>query len=257
VSFTSDWLIGSVRSMPAYAYSVSASVYGIAAGDYYLYDAANSRSMLYQLEEDIEDKHPGQGAAVFLTETGHVRITCGVAFSITWSDVEFRNWLGFNSDIVSQTAVTASNKSPLFWSPSYPGTPKHSPYGIDGTKIYDTAITESPSGQTSQATRHHTKTVQGWSWTMVPIARVWTTDGDGTGGEFRRFYDEVLSKLARFKFYTNITEETTSTTAFTPGVVLGPYKARGPVDDWYSRGIPGADTRSPISIDATKTAEYA
>lgn len=248
-----DWLLGS-KVLPAYSYSISGTGYGIAAGTYYLDDATASLSMLAQFETDM-DTEGLTNASVHLTEAGYVQITSDTSFTVTWTDTAFRDLLGFTGNIGSTTSATASLYSPLFWSPGYRGTPLDSPGGIVGTKVKDTAHTVSPSGQTGQATTHNTRVVNRWQWQMVPIARVWTTDKDGLGGEFRRFYDDVMCVGARFKLYPAIGEDRTSTSAVSLTTPLGPYKIPGNKDRWYNRQIADADTRSEITIEVYQTAE--
>jgi len=256
MTFKADWLIGEgVIPTGGYAYKINGSDYGIAAGNYYLYDSTGTRSMLQQLEDDLATEGI-TNASVFMTEAGFVRITGDVNFAIIWTDSGFRDLLGWQATIASTQAATAPLKSPLFWSPGYPATPANSPGGVIGDKIYDTAITASPDGSTMQATRHHTQNTQQLTWNMVPSARVWTTDENGLGGEFRKFYDDVLSKGYRCKHHVLI-DEGTGTTDVTASLAsaLGPYKIPRTFDGWWNRSIAMSDTRSAITIDLMKTAE--
>lgn len=256
MSFKSDWLIGEVLiPTGGYAYTINGTSYGVAAGNYYLYDSTGTLSLLQQLEDDM-DTEGITNASVFLTEAGYVRITADDNFAIVWTDSEFRDLLGWQATIASTTAATAPLKSPAFWSPAYPGLPGKSPSGMSGAKVYDTAITFSPDGQTGQSTRHHTSTIQNLSWNMVINSRVWTTDDTGLGGEYRKFYDDVLSKTYRCKHYVNV-DEGTGTTDITGSLptALGPYKMPVAKDDWWSRSVTMSDTRSAISLDLVKTAE--
>ena len=255
MTITVDWLLGSaVVPSAGYAYTINGTGYGIAAGTFYLDDPTNSRSAIYQLEADLVTEGI-TNASVFLTQAGYVKITGDVNFAIVWTDTAFRDLLGFTGNIGSTQSATASLYSPLFWSPGYQGTPAYSPGGIVGTKINDTAHTVSPSGQTGQATKHTTRIVQRYDWNMVYIDRVWTTDEDGLGGEFRRFYDDVLSAGQRFKLYPAIAEDRTSTSAASLTTPLGPYKIPKNDDQWYRRQIASADLRSSISIECYQTAE--
>jgi len=258
MTFKADWLIGEgVIPTGGYAYKINGTDYGIAAGNYYLYDSTGTRSMLQQLEDDLATEGI-TNASVFMTEAGFVRITGDVNFAIVWSDSGFRDLLGWQATIASTQAATAPLKSPLFWSASYPANPGNSPGSIVGDKVYDTAITSSPTGSTMQGTRHHTRVTQTLSWNMVPNARVWTTDGDGLGGEFRKFYDDVLSKVYRCKHHVNVNEGT-GTTDVTADLAnaLGPYKIPRTVDKFWNRAVAMSDTRSAISFELVKTDEIA
>lgn len=257
MTWPTDVLIGSTLIPTAgYAYSINGTVYGIATGYYYLYDATDADSILAQLEADLLTEGI-TNALVFLTEAGYVRITGDVNFTIIWTDSEFRDLLGFTATVGPTQAATASLRSPLIWVPSFPGEPGLSPANIHGTPIYDTAITVSPSGQTSQFNSHNTATHQEWRWAMVPQARVWTTSQAGLGGEFRKFYDEVLRKGRQHKHYTGVEEGTGSTAMAFSGSTLGPYKLRRTLDEWWNRQVPSSDRQTSITLDVQKVAEYA
>jgi hypothetical protein len=255
VSFTTDILIGSIPDLPAYAYTINGTAYGIATGDYYLYDSTDSRSILAQIVADAATEGI-TGFAAFLTEAGYVRFTATDSFNFAWTDSDFRDLLGATAGTGASTDWTATNKSPLYWSPAAPGTPTDSPANVQGAPYYDGQFTMSPSGATSMLTRHNTQTRQGWTWRMIPQSRIWTTDITGLGGEFRRFYDVCLSLRYRYKHYTSVSEGTTSTAMSFGGSTLGPYKLRKPIDGWWNRQVSHADTQTSISFDVIKVGEY-
>lgn len=244
---TTAWLIGSVEQA-GYSLTIDASPETIATGDYYLYDATPARSLLDQVVAAMTSAGVTTPAAT-LTKSGRTRITAGSSFSITWTDADIRDALGFTANIVSQAAVTAANRPGLLWSPGYPETPT-TPAGVASYPSPDTLITSSRTGKTTVFTTNATTDLNEFEWDNVAIDRVWTPSE--TTGEFKYFWSNVIQPGLRWKLYRDVQEDTTdTTTAAALGTPIGPYKVRRIDPRWYSRGIAASDTVTPIRIEAT------
>ena len=247
----SAWLIGT-RTLAAQDITISASAQVVAADTRYLYDATNGNSWCYALQAAMVAAGVTT-PSVFLTRARKVRITAGGAYTITWTDTELRDLLGFTGNLSSASSHTADNVSPALWSPGYEAI-STSPYGTDGYTESDTQILSSPTGLTTTMIKHHTKTLQELAWRHVVISRVWTTAE--AGGEYKRFYDDTLETGERVKHYASVNEdETATTTAATLGSALGPYKLRRIDPTWYTRTIDNVDRLSAISVDLIKVGE--
>ena len=255
MAFDSSWVIGSQEDVPDQTITVNATPYVLSGSSWYLHDSNDSLNWMAQLEGILDNEVAN--ASVRLSENRHVRITADDAFAIIWSDsTETRDAMGFNASVGSTTDIVATNISPLFWSPSWPERPA-TPDDIDGWTVKDTVTTSSPSGQTVRTTQHWESTLQEFDWAQVPIDRIWTVT-PGLGGEYRRFFDDVLEPGVRFKLYSDVLESASSTTDAVLGDALGPYKLRGGRRNyaWYNRAIPNADQNTNIKIRCQVTDEY-
>ena len=253
MAFESAWLIGSEEDFPDQTITVNGTPYILSGSSLYLQDANNSLSWAKQFQDVLENEVANP--SVRLTENRKIRVTADDAFAVVWSDAdETRDALGFQASISSTTAVEATNISPLFWSPSWPEAPA-TPDNLDGWDVKDTVVTSSPSGVTQKVTQHWESTVQSFAWTQVPIDRIWTVT-PGLGGEYRRFFDDVLEPGIRFKLFSDVTESTLTTDAVL-GDSLGPYKLRGPRNyRWYNRAIANTDSNTNISFLCQVVSEY-
>lgn len=242
------WLIGSCRLTDALAFD-SGSARTVAAGSYYLKDSTDSISLLDAFQTALRNDEAT--AAVTLTRSGHVRITASSPFSITWTSTALRDFLGFTGTITSQTDVTATNHSSLWWSSGYPETPD-APAGVQGNRVRDTAINSSRSGLTTSFTTHNTRVSNGFLWDVVPIARVWTPSE--SPGEFYTWWETVASQGRAWKLWRNVAEDSSSSAEATSSSIVGPYKTTRA--NWaYSRQVQSADLYSRIRVPAVLVSE--
>ncbi len=251
MAVTSSFVIGSVEDLPAYAVNIGGATTTV-TGDYYLWDATASRSLCDHFASVMATAGV-TNPDVFITESGHVRITADTSFTIIWSDSTLRDIFGFTATTGPTTGATAPNRSPWLWVPGWPETPA-SPVGTSGNKVKDTIVTSSASGLTSKFTTRTTKTRQKFSWRHVAQASVWTTSE--SGGEFRKFADDHLDLGYRFKLYSGCTLDSTSNTEFSSTYTLGPYKVENPGQWRFQREDPARDAHSPIEIACCLVSEY-
>jgi hypothetical protein len=248
---SSAWLIAT-KTLGAQDVTVNASPQVIAADERYLYNATNSLSWLNALQAAMLAAGVTT-PSVFLTRARKVRITAGSSYTITWTDTELRDLLGFTGNLSSASSHTADNVSPALWSPGYEALPT-SPYGTDGYDIPDTLVLSSPSGLTTTMVTHFTATHQELAWDVIPQARVWTSSE--AGGEYKRLWSDYLIAGERVTHYQSVNEdETATTTAATLGTGLGPYKLRSINPQWFSRRLDPTDRLWRITLDLIKVSE--
>lgn len=253
MAFETAWVIGSEEDVPDQTITVNGTPYVMTGGSFYLQDSNNSLSWVKQLQDILDNEVTN--ASVRLIENRKVRITADDSFTIVWSDAdETRDAMGFTGTVGPTTSAVADNISPLFWSPSWPESPA-TPDDIEGWEVKDTVVTSSPSGRTQKVTQHWESVLQTFAWTQVPIDRIWTAT-PGLGGEYRRFFDDVLEPGIRFKLFSDVTESTLTTNAVL-GSELGPYKLRGSRNyKWYNRAIRNTDSNTNISFACQVVSEY-
>lgn len=262
MSFDASWLIGSVEDWPAYTIQVDDNgggfnnqTLGNAGDGVYLRDVTDDLSILAQLEEAMTAEGV-TNPAVFLRADRKVGVTADTSFRLSITDSDLQDYFGGSGPGTLTTSYTFPNVSTLLWSPGWPET-ADTPPSFDGHTIRDTVVTSSPTGLTASFTHHHESTIQRFGWDAVDISRVWS---NGDGGEYRRFFDDVLRAGLRWKLIRNVAEVTsgaTNTAAALLGGTRGPYKLRAPIShEWYRRGIANADTHSPVTLLATKVSEY-
>lgn len=249
----SSWCIGEVVLESNATITVNgASSAVIAAGFYYLRDPSTARSLIDTILAAVTPHMTTP--AIFVARDRRLRVTAGASF--TWAiPAALQAALGFGASIASTTSATATAVSNLLWSPGWPETTLGHPVGTRGWEQPNRVQTASASGLTVRTTLHGTaSTMTGLRWQYVKQARVWTTD-EGEGGEYRRFWRDVLVPGRRWKLYSGITEDEASAASVTYTTPKGPYVVVDPRSEWWDRAIPNVDSHTSISLDAMLTAE--
>jgi hypothetical protein len=251
---TTSWLVGSFTLAANATLVVNGNNRTVNAGTYYLRDATNALSLIFEIQTEIAAVVPG--STVSICKDRKLRIVSGGAALTLTVPATLQAVLGLPGSPSVGTTVTADSISTLLWSPGWPEATNGHPVDSDGVDIHDRIMTSSPSGQTVTVTRHHSQTIASWSWTAVPAARAWTSAE--AAGEFVQFFDDVLIPGYRFKLYRNITEDSASTTAVTWVTSYGPYVMRDPDYQWYRRFNPASDdVGANIDLQGLKTSEIA
>jgi hypothetical protein len=253
MAFYSAWFIGSA-TIAAQPFLVGAGACNVAAGTYYLTDPTSALSLLAQMQTTILAQ--AAGASVVLLASGKVRISATGAFALTWgTSTTLRDLLGFNADLAALNSYTAPLKSKLWWSPGKPALFGLSPLGVTGQNRY--IVSQSVSAYTGKAesTSHGSRVYQRFPFEKVDSERIKAADTDAAaGGEYEAWFAQVAVKSARFKVYRDVTEDSTSTTAFAYDSVHGPYIQPLGSDASYayqrSAGLTWTDLCADITITA-------
>lgn len=261
-SYTTAWLIGSVRDLSATVTITGDAGGETISGDVYLYHATSSLSLLAKFVTAMTDAGVA-GATAVLTRDRRVKIGSGGAtFSVQWTDTDLRDLLGFTGNLSAASSYTATNVSPLLWSPGKPMRPLLSPLDCHGNRRPLAYWTASPSDGTPFVVSHGERVDQGWEALSVAMSRVQTTSE--AGGEWCRFFEECAEKGYNFNVYPEAVEETGSSTStissLTPA--LGPYvlSPSGRAPQWgfrRSRGMEWANSRADVQFDCRVVPEYA
>ena len=255
--YQTAWIIGSVKDL-SYALEVDATV-GSVSGSRYLYHPTGSLSILDAVRLALVAAGYA-GAAVVLTRDRRVRISSGAGnVAVTWTDTGLRDLLGFVTDLSGAPNYTATYPSPLLWSPAKPLASELSPRGTYGIRRSLTYMTQSPSDGSTFAFSHGTRTDQRYSCACVDIDRVMTASN--LGGEWARFFDEVIAKGFSFYVYLDVTEESGSSTTATLTGGLGPYVVApdGRAARWAyqrARGFEWTDKRADVVVACRDAPEY-
>jgi hypothetical protein len=256
MSYLTAWIIGSIKSLD-YALTVNASAQTV-TGSRYLYHPTLSLSILGGIVAAMTAAGVA-GAAAVLTQDRRVKISAGGTFSITWTDTGLRDLLGFTGNLAAAASYTATNVSPLLWSPAKPLRPELSPRGTAGLRTPLAYYTQSPYDGSTFVVSHGSRVDQRYSCGMVAIDRVFTDDE--AGGEWVRFFNDCAAKGYSFYVYQDVTEESGSTTTATLTGGLGPYvlTPQGRAPTWSyarSRGFDWCDKRADIAWACRTVPEY-
>lgn len=259
MAYSTAWIIGSVKSLDLDV-TISASPQNI-AGSLYLYHPTGSLSLLQAWVDAATAAGLGSPAAV-LTRDRKVKLSNGANFSVTWTDTELRDLLGFSQgNLTGASSYIADDVSPLLWSPAKPLVPELSPSDVTGISRPLAYFTMSPTDGSAFVFSHGTRIDQRYSVQHVPVARVLTAAGDG--GEWATFFSECAAKGYQWYVYPSVTEDPGSTTAATLTGGLGPYVLvpDGRAPSWTYRRAQGrayqARAPSDITINCRDAPEYA
>ena len=258
----SAWLIGSYRGLPAQTVTIEGIAKVIDAGDYYLYDAAAALSLLTQIGVALVAEVVG-GTAVLLRNR-KVRLSGSGAFDLTWpADGVLRNLLGFTGNLAGQATYTASNISPLLWSPGRTETPTMAPLGSIGHTRMPVYTAVSPyDGSISTITHGSGRVFNQYNFSYVANARYQTAAE--LGGEWCTWFNNVCALGRNFKLHRLLDESDASTDPVTGlRTSLGPC-GESPVRDeldWTFTRSAGAnfawtDRRHDVTVPVHVVPEY-
>lgn len=250
----SSWLVGAATLDSDATIVVGGNNVVISADTKYLRDATAGNSWIDAIQTGIAGVHAG--STVTVLQNRKVKIDLNGNSATLTIPSALQEWLGFTgSPYSAATSFTAENVSTLLWSPGWPETTIGHPVGTEGYEAPNWVQTSSASGQTIRTTQHGTSAkLTELMWAQVKRARVWTTDG-GEPGEFERFRIDVLAPGYRWKLYSGITEDESSSSAVSWTTAVGPYVIRDPEWKWWNRAVANADTHTDITFKGTLTAE--
>lgn len=245
---TSSWLIGSTE-IAAQSVTIDASPESISAGTYYLYHAT-APNLLDEMVAAMTSAGVTAPAAT-LRENRKVVLSSLGTFTVTWpADNILRDLLGFTGNLAAASSYTATNISPLLWSPGRTESTTISRVGLHGRTIYNTIVGIGDDG-TPCATTHGSRVFNEFFWRYIDGNRIQTSSE--LGGEFETFKSEVLVKQYAFGLYRNIDEDDSSTSTVSFGSPLGPYafrpSTRSPdIAPERSRGFALSDVRWDVTM---------
>lgn len=217
-SYTTAWIIGAQEDLNL-AVSIDASPQTI-TGDLYLYHATSTLSLLGMMVTKMTAAGVGAAAAV-LTGNRRVKLSSNATFTVTWTSTDLRDMLGFTGNLAGASSYTATNVSPLLWSPAKPLTPELSPTGVVGIRRPLAFFTQSPSDGSAFVVSHGRRTDQRWSCSHVAVDRFFTSSL--AGGEYVKWFEFCAAKGFRWYVFPEVVEDASSTSATTLTGELGPY----------------------------------
>lgn len=249
-AISTSWLVGEIVLASDATITINGSDRTVSAGRYMLRDATTAISLIDAVQTAIADVVASSTVRVCADRL--IRIVSGGAALTLTIPSSLQAALGLPGSPTVGTTVTASSVSNLLWSPGWPETPINHPTHAEGFTSTDRVVSVSPTGQTANGVLHHTQTLASWAWSAVRPERTWTASE--AGGEFVRFRADVLEPLYRFALYTDVSEDSASTSAVTWPTAKGPYIARELPDEWYIRTVAATDSvGAELSLTAIKT----
>ncbi len=261
MSYLSSWLIGSVAGLPSFDFVIDGVPVSTAAGDYYLYDAIKP-DLTDVMEAAMDDAGVPAVSAVFLVDSGKIRLNAGGVFDVSWGTAStLRDLLGFTGDLAGADGYTAPNKSPLMWTPGKPETPVGHRLGVVGHRVPTVYQAVSPYSGKAESVSHGSRTFARYLWPMVDSELVVATGNPG--GTFARFFDEVAVKSARWKLYREVEEDPNGNSSVLASLnqPVGPYvfsnTRNGPTWQYdTSKGFERTDRRADIEVRCHSVEEY-
>lgn len=261
----SSWLIGSWPSMPAQSIAVTINANQetlvIASSDYYLEHHTASLSFLDALETALESHSEAPTVTVSLGRDRLVRITSSAAVAIDWTSdgSGAQSMVGATGNLASATDHEMGAVSPFLWVPDRPENPS-ARLGRTGDTVYDTVVSGSAGDESSQtivATQFNVRTFNEFDFRYVPNEYFDTGSDTNNGGQYRAFFDTVVSQFRRFNLYRETIHDEADTTAVSllSANRIGPYRyrPRGPIRFVNDREIANVEdlhrVRLPVIYD--------
>jgi hypothetical protein len=201
--------------------------------------------------------------AAFITEDRHVRLTSSGVFTVTWTSTILRDYLGFTGNLAGASAYTATNRSPMLWSPGKTETPDLAPLGAHGQPIADISVAYGAGGAQTIRVEGSPTYRQRFRWAHVAKARYYAAPPTPADGEYAAFWLSEFIGGNRWILLRGLTEGTSTTVSASYGsaTAIGPYKAdvaemRSLQFD-RSSGFDRVEAYYDVVIPCTKTPEFA
>jgi hypothetical protein len=245
------WVIGSIKNMN-HGLTVGVTPKTV-SGSRYLYHPTATFSILAAMATAI-------GGVAVLTRDRRVKLSAGGIFSITWTNDELRELLGFTGPLAAASSYIAPHVSPLLFSPGKPLLSELSPRGTLGISRPLAYYSMSPTDGTTFVVSHGNRTDQRFSATHVDIERVYTSAM--AGGEWVRWFDTCPARGYSFHIYLDVNEEAGSTVIASLDTRVGPYvwapAARAPAWDYRrAKGFEWTDFLADVTLTCRDVIEYA
>lgn len=262
-TFRSSWLVGSVRDLPEQVFEADGVAAVLPAGSYYLTNPVTADlSLLWAVRLALIAAGVSDANA-YLSQSRQVVLEASEPFTVTWGSASrLRDLLGFTADLPNADEHLAPLPTPLVWSPARPMRSELSPIGTRGIARPLSYFAASPSDGSNSTITHGAREFQKLTALNIANDRIFTKDQKG--GEYVRFFTEVLSTGASLYHFPGTGESATPTTnpvTLVGGLGLGPYtfSPSGRAASWVydrSKGFEWTDSRQDIDISLHVVPEY-
>jgi hypothetical protein len=165
--------------------------------------------------------------ACFITEDRHVRLTSSGVFTVTWTSTILRDYLGFTGNLSGASSYTATNRSPMLWSPGKTETPELAPLGAHGQPLSDISVAFGAGGRQTIRVEGSPTYRQRFKWAHIPKARYYNAPPTPVDGEYAAFWLSEFVGGNRWILLRGVTEgaSTTVSAGYGSATYVGPYKA--------------------------------
>jgi hypothetical protein len=203
--------------------------------------------------------------AAFITEDRHFRLTSSGVFDVTWTSTVLRDYLGFTGNLTGATGYTATNRSPMLWSPGKTETPEEAPLGAHGKPIADLSVAYGAGGTQTIRVEGSPTYRQRFAWSHVAKARYYNAPPSPVDGDFAAFWLSEFVGGNRWILLRGVTEGTSTTVSAGYGSAtnVGPYKADMSQPEMRSlqfarsAGFSLVEAYYDVTIPCVKTPEFA
>jgi len=141
------------------------------------------------------------------TSTGYCTISSSgiTSFAITWVSTTFRDWLGFTGNTSAGTTATGTRQARYLWLPNSGRTSPLSPEPTSltqhlGQEVTDFVFTQAASG-VSTGTYFNTRYRDSFAFGLLKGNKTWIANETITNESLQRFYDDVIKRGTRFRYY--------------------------------------------------------
>jgi hypothetical protein len=249
----STWLVGSLGLLPDQAVTIDGSAETVPAGPYYLTHATATTSLLAALLAAMTEASVA-APVVTILENRRVRLSSSGVFTVTWTSTQLRDLLGFTGNLAGASSYTATNISPLLWSPGFPVTRQTLPDAV-GYDVEDAEIRVSADGTEQEVDFHATHVWDEWEWDAV-VAERYDAPTGAAGGTWIGFRRAVLVPGYRFQLYEIVVEDSSSTSVVTLPTPIGTYRLREIPEGKGSRKLDNANTYWRVGCKVRQATEY-
>jgi hypothetical protein len=229
------WCVSS-RAVTSYAVTIDggAQTVTFSLGGGYLVHPTASLDILARLVVAMTTAGVAAPAA-YITEDRHVRLTSSGVFTVTWTDTTFRDLLGFTGNLAAASSYTATNRSPLLWSPGKTENPDRNMLGANRVRL-DLSVAYGTGGRQTVRIEGSPTEDQTFRWAHIPKERVLATPPTPIAGEYQYFWRYELCGGQRWILLRGVTEGSSTTTSSSYGSAThqGPYKADLSVSEFRS-----------------------
>jgi len=184
-------------------------------GNYFLNSIGNggaTRTFLLELKYQLDTNATGTWTVTCDDDTdagtGKITIARNSVFTMTWTSSTLRDLLGFTTGATTVTTMTGDYAAQYLFMPDCGRSGVLAPESSDGAIEADHTISIAPDG-TCYSLAYSQRYFDTLEFAMLSGQKTWTTHAVYTNDAYQKFYEQVIGRAKRVRYYPDRSVDST------------------------------------------------